>query len=426
MISIFSSIIETSFRDQSRKYYRCEKTNVIIEKFCIEIFKWSQHLRRHDKKFHLNVFITFVYVISSFESRKSVHTTSRIDDSCTTLLTRFVSSQFIFFVSSSFTHASSNKTVQSLAFDLTTSNFSSIFSQQALSQASTTFSLSSSTTLRKILSLVTLASTSSSHIRARHANAFELIENIFRSSDNVWSRDFQVEIYKSTHTTQLLIVMIRFFKKSNQVVNFSNIQFTQILDDTLFSYDVKMFKQALSQSKTLKWFTQVTKEKFDNAYEILLARWEVTIRHTKTCVLVSKEWRFSNSLDLMTLFDFDNYFMTCSSRAWYFYVNYETTLARVKVWFVKSSRTSLDFDVFLNCESYKLMNASHLCHHEHCIIHVIYEAANINQSRQKCYRRARFLREEKRLILNCCTTHNSSCMMQVSIHNHFYVFFNTY
>jgi hypothetical protein len=59
------------------------------------------------------------------------------------------------------------------------------------------------------------------------------------------------------------------------------------------------------------------------------------------------------------------------------------------------------------------MDASHLCYHEHCIVHVVYESADINQNRKDCLRRALFLRQERRFISERCEMHDPRCMMQV-------------
>ena len=46
------------------------------------------------------------------------------------------------------------------------------------------------------------------------------------------------------------------------------------------------------------------------------------------------------------------------------------------------------------------MNVFHLCHHKHCIIHVIYEFADFNQDRLQCFKKIKFLRKKKKFVLN--------------------------
>ena len=181
-------------------------------------------------------------------------------------------------------------------------------------------------------------------------------------------------------------------------------------------YDMRQSRRTLDQPKALYWLTQEAKLKFDKSYETILTAWGRTVRQTGTCLLVPKDWRFSNPLNLMALFNFDNVPSPSASRAWYSFADHGTFLIRVMVWFSKSSRTNLDLDVFLDCAPYKSMDASHLCHHEHCIVHVVYEPADINLDRLRCCRRARFLRTEKRPVLYRCEIHDPSCMMQVEIY----------
>lgn len=181
---------------------------------------------------------------------------------------------------------------------------------------------------------------------------------------------------------------------------------------SLPSYDIRVCKKA-AQIKALPWLHQPAKIKYDETYRHLLAPWWLSLRHTGTCLLLPQDWRFSDPLDLMALFAPDNCPSRNAARLWYSHANYGTTLARAKVWFDQLYRTGLDLDIFIGCSEYKPMDASHLCHHGHCVIHVIYESADINQDRQNCCRRARFLRAEGRAVPNHCTLHEPPCMMQV-------------
>lgn len=58
---------------------------------------------------------------------------------------------------------------------------------------------------------------------------------------------------------------------------------------------------------------------------------------------------------------------------------------------------------------YKPMDGSHLCHHEHCLIHLDYESAVINVDRWNCCLKARFLRQDRSEI---CDKYSPPCMMQ--------------
>ena len=48
------------------------------------------------------------------------------------------------------------------------------------------------------------------------------------------------------------------------------------------------------------------------------------------------------------------------------------------------------------------MDGSHLCHHEHCIVHLTYESADTNLDRWNCCLEARFLRQEGRKVPEHC------------------------
>ncbi|KAL8657101.1 MAG: hypothetical protein Q9226_002253 [Calogaya cf. arnoldii] len=186
---------------------------------------------------------------------------------------------------------------------------------------------------------------------------------------------------------------------------------TQILGDPLPIYDVPSSRKA-AQIKALAWTTQAAKEKFRSVYEALLARWGVSFRHTGTCILLPEDWRFSNALDLMALFTPENCPKRDASRASYSHASFGTSLVRAKVWFDLPSRTGLDLDVYLGSGDTKPMDASHLCHHDHCITHVIYEPVNINQDRRKCCRQTRILRAEKLPVPVHCSQYSPPCMMQ--------------
>lgn len=61
------------------------------------------------------------------------------------------------------------------------------------------------------------------------------------------------------------------------------------------------------------------------------------------------------------------------------------------------------------------MDASHTCHHDYCLIHVTYKAADVNMSRQDCCREARRLRQQNAADVpeHCfISKHDPLCLMQ--------------
>ena len=182
---------------------------------------------------------------------------------------------------------------------------------------------------------------------------------------------------------------------------------------SLPGYDICQSKQISNQQKGLGWLTLSSKEKYDSTYTALLARWGRTVNHVGTCLLIPEDWRSADPLDLMALFSSENIPIAGSPRASFSYGDHQTSLVRAKAWYTQWPRTGLDLDNLLGCGPYKPMDASHLCHHEHCVIHIVYEPADINESRKACLRRARFLRSEKRPVPAECDLHDPPCMMQV-------------
>ena len=119
------------------------------------------------------------------------------------------------------------------------------------------------------------------------------------------------------------------------------------------------------------------------------------------------------ALNIIALFSVDNVPLAGSPRAWYSYKSFRTSLARAKVWFSKPRR-AIDLDYFLEGKEFALIDASYLCYYKHCVVHLIYEKANVNQDRNNCQRRARFLRAKRKPILEECSKHNPLYIIQAS------------
>ncbi|KAL8668261.1 MAG: hypothetical protein Q9202_000239 [Teloschistes flavicans] len=58
------------------------------------------------------------------------------------------------------------------------------------------------------------------------------------------------------------------------------------------------------------------------------------------------------------------------------------------------------------------MDASHLCHQEHCLVHIVYEAADLNQDRRECAAGARAARLDSTDIPAECSKHSPPCLLQ--------------
>ncbi|MDI1490065.1 MAG: hypothetical protein OHK93_001264 [Ramalina farinacea] len=177
-------------------------------------------------------------------------------------------------------------------------------------------------------------------------------------------------------------------------------------------YDVKTSRKEMLQQRGLDWLTLEAKEKFDQKYETLLSRWGVKVGHQGTCILCPEEWRLTDPLELQERLQSKNLPSPGDPRAWHSYSDHATSLPRALAWFSQWPRTGIQLDNFIGCGPFKPMDASHLCHHEHCIVHLVYEPSPINHSRNACKERARFLRAESRDVPEHCDQHDPPCLMQ--------------
>ena len=179
-------------------------------------------------------------------------------------------------------------------------------------------------------------------------------------------------------------------------------------------YDLKLSARFLGQSKALEWLALSAKGDFDDEHIYRLAQWGVKKSHTGTCVLISKDWKNIDPMDLIDLFDLQA--SSQATRLRYQYADHCTAYARALAWFSQWPRTGLQLDNFLGNGPYKPMDASHNCHHDTCIIHITYEAAHINHSRKACCDFARKLRREgkEEELPEQCDKHDPPCLLQVS------------
>ncbi|KAL8840124.1 MAG: hypothetical protein Q9170_001472 [Blastenia crenularia] len=180
------------------------------------------------------------------------------------------------------------------------------------------------------------------------------------------------------------------------------------------AYEVKLSRRGPLQQRGLEWLAYPGKLHFEAADSTILERWGLTSRHRGTCLLIAEAWRFLPPLDLVDLLSTKAdlcLILDQTPRAWYSYEDHATTLARAKAWYSTWPRSGLELDNFLGCGPYKPMDASHLCHQGLCIVHIFYEAADVNQDRVRCQERARFLRREGRAIPEQCSEHQPPCLM---------------
>ena len=182
-------------------------------------------------------------------------------------------------------------------------------------------------------------------------------------------------------------------------------------------YDIKRSRVVPSQERGIYWLTTAGKERFENKRAVLLDKWGVKRAHTGTCVLCPEDWNPLKPTRIMELFNNERCPPAGSARLTYQYSDHQVKFARAAAWFEDRTwpRRGVDLDIFLGDGPYKPMDASHLCHHDDCIIHITYEPANVNQDRKRCRLRAQQMRQRGENVPEKCGEHNPPCLMQVSV-----------
>lgn len=187
--------------------------------------------------------------------------------------------------------------------------------------------------------------------------------------------------------------------------------------DVVPSYPVKESKKFPGQLRGIDWLKKEAMVKFQNFYQGLLTQWGVAPGYTGTCVLVPEAYRPLEPLDIMAkiIQDEESYARPGTPRAFFAMYDHGTTVARALAWFSEWPRKGAHLDNFIGSGEYAPMDASHTCHHDHCLIHITYEAADVNVSREDCCREARRLRRQNAAdVPEHCSAHQPPCLMQVS------------
>ena len=189
-----------------------------------------------------------------------------------------------------------------------------------------------------------------------------------------------------------------------------------LTSETLPSYPVKRSKKIPEQQRGIDWLKKEAKIKFGDFYRDLLARWGVAVGHTGTCVLVPEAYKGLEPLEVMEAVtqDKEKYAAPGTPRAFFSMYDHATTVVRALAWFSEWPRTGVQLDNFIGCGKFTPMDASHTCHHDHCIVHITYEAADKNTKREDCRREARALRQQNAAdVPEHCSKHQPPCLMQV-------------
>ena len=181
------------------------------------------------------------------------------------------------------------------------------------------------------------------------------------------------------------------------------------------TYEVPRSKKLGDQQKGLNWLSQHGKEKFDKFHQNFLAQWGVKPEYESIHVLCPEDWSSLEPRSLLQLFTTRKCPTQGTGRLSYAYSDHTTSYARALVWFDSQSwlRSGMELDNFLGAGPFQRKHASHTCHHEYYLVHLILEDAHTNQDRKTCYELAIFLRQEGLPIPKHCDRHNEPCLMQV-------------
>ena len=171
------------------------------------------------------------------------------------------------------------------------------------------------------------------------------------------------------------------------------------------------------QIQAIDWLRPKAKLQFDRELEVLIVRWGgVKPTHRGTCVLCPGSWASLKPADLGDIDDPEQLPTAQSEGMVFQFSDYSTSLERAAGWFQSEHwpHSGFDLDMFVGCDiDGPVDDASHLCHQEHCMVHITFESSEIKQDRQKCAEAAKQARSEQKDIPASCSRHDPPCLLQV-------------
>ncbi|KAL8730095.1 MAG: hypothetical protein Q9166_004294 [cf. Caloplaca sp. 2 TL-2023] len=150
-------------------------------------------------------------------------------------------------------------------------------------------------------------------------------------------------------------------------------------------YEVKQSRKYPGQQQGLLWLSEKSKENFDRSYEILLGRWGgLRPEHSGTCVLCPEAWRVKTPPSLVEIADPGQFPSREAEQMLFSYSDFSTSFVRVAAWFRSGRRLrGVELDNFLGVKRFRRMEASRLCHQEHCIVRTILEPLDRSLDRRR-------------------------------------------
>ena len=202
-------------------------------------------------------------------------------------------------------------------------------------------------------------------------------------------------------------------KRSIAPISYDRVSRAQV-NPPVPSHSPKMSTRYPNQIRASDWLSYAAKEAFEQELAACLALWGVAPLHQGTCILIPENWKGLNPLDLESWFDLDNCPNSKVPRLRYQYSDHSTAFVRAKAWFQQWPRCGTELDNYLDTGSFKPMDGSHTYHHNSCIVHIVYEPADVNDNRKECCALAKRLRQEGTSIPEHCAAHNPPCLLQVN------------
>lgn len=183
-------------------------------------------------------------------------------------------------------------------------------------------------------------------------------------------------------------------------------------------YEVHQSAIHPGQQCGIDWASEAGKLNFDRVFKSLIGRMGgVKPSHQGSCVLCPEALRSMNLSDLRgtdpTLLP-----DRTADPIKFYYSDYATSFPRATAWYQggRWPRAGAELDGLIGANGLLPMDATYLCHQEHCVIHLAWESVEHKSSREHCAVSAREARQAGRPLPKHCSEHTPPCLLQVRFH----------
>ncbi|KAI4238444.1 MAG: hypothetical protein LQ349_001124, partial [Xanthoria aureola] len=159
-----------------------------------------------------------------------------------------------------------------------------------------------------------------------------------------------------------------------------------------------------AESEVIDWSDLGEKRTFERISKSVLQIWGgVSPAHRGTCILAFQD---RSSSDLVGILNAQEPYSLKMMPLVYRTGDHETTLASATARFrSRDGRHS-------GSDQYKLMEVSHPCAHDLCIVHSLYEPVSVKKDRESCFFKAEQARLRNLPITQLYSKHNFPCLLQ--------------